>query len=595
MNVVFIFLVIIIVVIIILIVLHKSKIFKSPDAPTQKQTKGSYSQSKTINQYAPQPTWGQPEANPPGSGSGLCTIYTFLGGQYTPAAPSYSILNTGRGYYVDKNLNEAPLVCLDSDQLFAYTYQHTCTNPEGSAAGAGCILTVDTFVPGIGVTGPGSFVPVNTIEGNYQDGLSSKLYGPCVPSNIGNNYQNSLYCMGNIGLVIPNFKPQPNYNSTGDTGNMCLNGLYGNTGSTTPIGNIGYYNLNTVSCDLSDPGQIFRMTRYTVNSDGSVTQDDNGNVASIVHRYTGYYLAPNLTIDTVQSIDTNNNLQTKYYYDFTNIVYNYGNVTNIGPAGYWTDNTGNTGVVSSELILIPPSADLSRNGVYWLLQNQTFSAQYDSTATDVATYRNQGVMINQTNYTARFPNGPAEPSYYAEQTMLKPGIPNPPVGGLLSGGGQTGCLFTSTPNTTGSYLVPNIPSNIAPQQLVYVPDLRLLPSTVNGDPSRLWSYLVNNMSINVRNDGIPFLTPYRTTNYIDIGYSCSQDPNDPSNYFTVFTGIVNSVQNPPSDTQFINYNLYTSQIQMGVTSGFIAGNTGTTTTGNVAYASNSNPFNSRQF
>jgi hypothetical protein len=579
MNIVFIFLIIIIVVIIVLIVLHKSKIFKSPDAPTQKKTSGSYSQSQKINQYAPQPTWGQPEANPAGSGSGLCTIYTFIGGQYTPAAPAYSILNSGRGFYVDKNLNNEPLVCLDSDQLFAYSYKHTCQNPEGSSAGAGCILTVDTFVPGIGVTGPGNFVPVNTVEGNYQDGLSSKLYGPCVPANIGNNYDNSLYCQGNIGLIIPNFKPQPNYNSTGPTGNMCMNGLYGNTGGVSSIGNIGFFNLNTVSCDLSDPGQIFRMTRYIVDSDGTLTQDDNGNVASIVHRYTGYYLAPNLIVDTATVKDSAGNIDATYYYDFTSVIYNYGS---------WTDNSGNTGFVSSDLILIPPSADLSRKGVYWLLQNQTFSAQFDSTATDIDAYRDVGILINQTNYTARFPNGPAEPSYYAQQTFNNYTGPSGDLpSSLFASGPQSSCYFGTA--SINPKIVPNIPSNIAPQQIVYVPDLRLLPSIVNADPSRMWSYLVNNLSINVKNDGTPFLTPYRTNINVDVGYRCFDDPVDSNNKFTVLTGVVNSTTNPPSDTQFINYNLYTSQIQMGVTSGFIAGSTGTST-GNSNYASNSNPF-----
>jgi hypothetical protein len=588
MNVLFVFLIILIVVIVILIVVHKSKVFTAKDSlPKKKNTSGSYSQSKTINQYAPQPTWGQPSPNPSGNGSGQCSVYTFIGGQYTPAVPSYSALNSGgRGFYTNKYVagsQNIPIpTCIDSDQLFAYTYQHTCENPQGSSSGAGCILTVPTNVQGFGVTGAGSYVPAGTIEGNYQDGLSSKIYGQCTPSNLANTYSNSSYCMGNIGLIIPNFQPQPLYNSTGSTGNMCMNGLYGQTGGTTNIGDIGFYNVNTVECDLSDPGQIFRMTRYTVNPDGTTTQDDNGNVASIVHRYTGYYLAPNLNIIPITKKDTSGTVKTTFFYDFTSIQYDYDG---------WTDESGNTGVVSAELLLIPPSADVGRNGVYWLLQNQTFSAQYSSTASNIGAYRGVGVMVNQINYQADFPNGPAEPSYYAQQTLAS-GVTGPY---LLQDGTQANCLFTNQSNPDQgsiSYLVPHVASNTAPQQIVYVPDLRLLPSAINQDPSRLWSYLVNNLSINVKNDGTPFLTPYRLTNYIDIGYSCFKDPKTDSNFFTVLTGIVNSITNTPSDTQFINYNLYTTQIQMGVTSGFISGSTGTST-GNSAYSQNSNSFISR--
>jgi hypothetical protein len=601
MNVLFVLLIILIVVIIIVIVLHKSKIFKSPDAVQKKgPSSSSYSQSKTINQYAPQPTWGQPDANPPGSGSGTCSVYTFIGGQYTPAAPSYNQLNTGRGFYVNKfysdpNSNIPPPTCIDPDQLFAYTYKHTCQNPQGSSSGAGCILSVDTYIPGIGVTGAGVYAPINTTEGNYQDGFSSKIYGQCTPSNLANNYPNSVYCQGNIGLIVPNFKPQPNYNSTGPTGNMCLNGLYGQTGGLSAIGNIGYFDLNTLPCDLSDPGQIFRMTRYTVNSDGSVTQDDNGNVASIVHRYTGYYLAPNIAVDFTTQKDNTGDISTTYFYDFSNVIYSYGS---------WQDQSGNTGVVSSDLILIPPSADLSRNGVYWLLQNRTFSSQYASTAADVAAYRDVGVMVNQSNYQAIFPNGPAEPSYYLEQTILTPGITNPPPD-LLASGGQTGCFFgmsitISDPSSDiNKVLVQDVNSNIAPQQIVYIPDLRLLPTAVPADSSRMWSYLINNLSININQTGSPFLTPYRTSSYIDVAYNCVFDPKisnptDSSNKFTIFKGIVNSIDKPPSDTQFINYNLYTSQVQMGVSSGFISGISGSTTisttTGNTNYSNNSNPF-----
>jgi len=602
MNVLFVFLIILIVVIVIVIVLHKSKIFKSPDAVEKKApSSNSYSQSRTMNQYAPQPTWGQPEANPPGTGSGVCSVYTFIGGQYTPAAPSYSQLNTGRGFYINKyysdpNSNIPPPTCIDTDQLFAYTYKHTCQNPQGSSSGSGCILSVDTYIPGIGVTGPGNYAPINTVEGNYQDGFSSKLYGQCTPSNLANNYPNSVYCQGNIGLIIPNFKPQPNYNSTGVTGNMCLNGLYGQTGGVSSIGNIGYFNLNTLPCDLSDPGQIFRMTRYTVNSDGSVTQDDNGNVASIVHRYTGYYLAPNIKVDFVTQKDNTGDIKTTYFYDFSSVIYNYGS---------WQDQSGNTGVVSSELILIPPSADLTRNGVYWLLQNRTFSAQYDSTAADAAAYRDVGVMVNQPNYQAVFPNGPAEPSYYLQQTILTPGVTGNVPTDLLSNVDQT-CFFgmnitvTTPSQNIDTALVKDVNSNIAPQQIVYIPDLRLLPSTDTADKSRLWSYLVNNLSININQDGTPFLTPYRTNSYIDVGYECVFDPKvsnpvNTTNQFTIFKGFVNSIDKPPSDTQFINYNLYTSQIQMGVSSGFIDGISGSTgtTTGNTGYSTSLNPFISR--
>lgn len=542
MNILLIFLLIIIVVIVVLVIIHKSGKFDPPQDAVKSATDSAGSlNTKLMSQYQVQPTWGAPGA------LSNCNTYTFIGGQYTPAVSSYQKINNGsRDWYVNKN----PVGCIDPDQLFAYSYYHQCSG-QGGSAGAGCIATVDTYYGGTGYKA-GDFLPIGAIEGATGSPFNSPVYGQCTPA--GSDPTNP-YCPGSIGVVIPNFQPQPFYNSSGNTGNNCILGLYGQTGGSIQSSDIGYYDITSSACDLSEPGQIFRTLRYSISADGTLTQDNTGNLASITHRYTGFYLAPLLNVDFI----VNGNTGT-FAYDFKNAVANYTP---------WTDMGGNTGIESIPLVLLDPQYDLERNGVYWLFKDQILNSSFSNKMLDnTKSYLQGGIMPNQTNFAKLYPKTPSVPSYF---TYLAQTSGNDAPADLLASGTQPNSFFGAT--TTQNNAIINQNANIAPQQIIYVPDLRLIPINTKDDPSRLWSYLVNNFSINLNSSGKPFLTPYRTTMKIDIWFGAAVDPSDSNNYFTELLGAVMAAtpNSRPTDTQFIDYMNYASEIVKPVGNTYIPG------------------------
>lgn len=597
MNVVFIFLLFVIIGVAILILIDRSGRY---DAPTSiKGLNGEEKKkAKALSKFVPSAVWGQPVPYP-NPDQNVCYTYTFIGGTYEPAAPSYNKLNQDeRSYYVAKVNN--PSSCLDVDQLYAQQITIECENPQGISAGSGCFVTVPTYdfnagtviYPGVTGSSNGT-VSQGTIQGKPYGNLGSNLYGQCLPSTAS---QGSVYCSGDIGLVIPYFTPQVQYDVQS---NQCLNGIYdvnytpGTTGSTGSTGSFSlsssYYNVDMQPCDLSVPGQIFRVTRYSLDSQGNLNEDDNGNLASIVHRYTGYYLAPKLEPVVIQ--EPNRVINT---YDFTKPIYNYV------PGGaydkYQTDIIAGGGIglpyyVYGDLILINPQFDTYRNGIYWLLQNRTFNLNFGGTTSDINLYIGEGIYVNQTNYTAEYPNGQSNPSYYAIRSAATWAETNPPIN-LLAGGPLSNCAFgipTPAPGqvTTGSIA---IDSDMAPQQIVYVPDIRLLP-TNNQDPESMWNYLINNLSINLKADGTPFLTPYRTSSKTDVYYGCTEDSNYAgANYFTYLIGNISNLDYPLPDAQFINYSSYVSQIQIPVDSLELGPDVPPLVQVNPNYASKSNPF-----
>ena len=563
MNTLLVFLIILILLIVIAILIAESKIFKSPESLTTNKGVSIEKQQANLpsNVNLPNPTWSKPI--PYGStGLNTCNIYTFMAGNYTPAVASYSKLNSGSRDYLIENI-DPNFVCLDSDQIFAQTVSHKCINPYGSSSGAGCILTVDT--PPYKA---GDFVPNGFIEGE-----SNPLYVPCVPSNINNNKQGTSYCLGNIGLVIPNFKTQSIFN---ESDNKCVAGLWYNAMSEQ-----GFYNTGLEDCSLAQSTQIFRMVRYTVDSSGNLTQNDKGPLASIIHRYTGFYLAPRLPL--LPYTDSGN---TGFYYDFINPSINYGLIT---------DNFGNKSYTSMNLVLINPAYDTFRNGVYWLLQNQTFNPAINPSSLNFSSYDGVGIYYNQNDFVSQFKKNnttnvntlPTINSYFFEKTVSycsenpgATGCVNVPPSSISNDSTISSCYFNLSPGDTN--IVENVPMDLAPQQIVYVPDLNLLPDP---NSSAIWTYLINNYSINIVNNS-PILTPYRQNSKINLEYGCVVDGSNSNNYFTILQSISNYQKyeiQENSDSQFINYNMYARQIQTGVSSN--------NEIYNINYNSVSNPFN----
>ena len=581
MNIVLILLIFIALIIGISILVHKSGKFSKPPPITQKSISQEQQQANaTPNQYLPNPSWSKPVGYPPGGTGGQCLALTFLGGQYTPATPSYATLNSGntRSWYT-RQPNFEEYACLDVDQLFGYQISHECVNPSGNNAGSGCILTVPTVDKLTGaVKNAGEKVSLGTVEGIPINGQGETFYSQCTPANLGNNKNNTNYCLGNIGLIIPNFVPQAIY----DTNiNLALTAVY----NTIPVQGTGEYNLTIQETDLSAPEQIFRVTRYIADSNGNLTQDDNGYLASIVHRFTGYYLAPDLQYETLK--DSNNNVTYSYIFDSPNI-------NTVASSGGINDETGHKFPTYINLTLINPSYDLSRNGVYWLLQNRLPDPAHNLSTLDPTSYLNQGIYPSQLNYASNYPNGPLSQSYYYNQTYNYcvnggsgcAGLYVPPSQTLPEGAASGTGYFVPdadklNPGATGT--VTNVPIDYGLQQIVYIPKLELLPSLSGTDSGGLWSYLINNYSINnvtLNNTVTPVLSPYRSGINADITFTTTCDSNDPysqgnskicSNIFTEITAVAPTPQvlsgTAYGDTQFINYSNYIRQIQIGVAVG----------------------------
>jgi hypothetical protein len=607
MNVVLIFLVILTFLIIIGILIDKSNIFASPEPISKNKQFNVQKQQQQLqtNAFLPYPTWSQPE---PFSVNGACNAYTFLGGSFTPGVPSYSDLNNE----VKNNLIQQSVpnfVCIDPDQIFASTISHECVNPQGLSAGSGCILTVPTCSSDGFYRQAGQFATPGTIEGDNTIGCSGssgveysrEYYAPCNPSSLINNIPNTNYCIGNIGLIIPEFIPQPSY--TADE-NTCIAGMW-------PLGlNNNIYTIASQSCDLSDSTQIFRIIRYSLDANNNLQLDNTGNLASFVHRYTGYYLSPDFGSNIV-----NNNGTTGYIFDQPNVQYQQ-----------ITDNTGNKFNNYVNLVLINPAYDSVRNGVYWLLQNQTPDPAINPQLLNFNSYTGKGILVNQYNYDTQYaPNNvndtnhpPTVPSYFIEAT-IKTCEANPSNIGCtgtipsiadLEGvtGSVNSCYFGITNPSIGGVslntFIENVPFPEAPQQIVYIPDLNLLPNFSTANPSISWTYLINNYSINLYTDSnsnlTPILTPYRQNRKTTLSYNCLSDPDNinstnPSayNYFTQLTSFSTSPNKIPyvfqksngtyEDSQFVNYSSYIQQIQTPVSQNYDFSGS--------QYANSSNPFN----
>ena len=635
MNVVLIFLVFLIFVILIVVAIAKSGIYAAPtEVQSKNQTTSQRTQNVPINTFTTLPVWSKPTPYD-AKGSGQCTAYTFKGQKFVPAAPSYEILNNNETDKFISTYNyygtDTPLQsCIDVDQLFASTISHECLNPQGISAGAGCILTVNTGVKQPDGTyqlyNPGQKVPLNTIEGDPTiSSLNNKFYASCVPNYLSGNIPNTVYCQGSVGVVIPNFMPQTTYDQS-NTSNECLAAITDNV----DVQKDGSYPVGATGCDLANQSEIFRMIRYTLNSDYTLTQSNKGNLAAIIHRATGFYLAPKLTFITqkpteiIEGVVVNS---VTSYYDFDKPIIEYGEVT---------DKAGNPPYKDHiKLVLINPKYDIKRNGVYWLLQNQIVNPTVDSNTTDILKFLGKGVYPNQYNYKTQYPAGMAVQSQY----WLNSWNLFPDVSGVSSKPTETiendskisvadACTRITNTNTSQIYrcygnaeinlqlllnptlssfksitytpgTVSNVPlNNITPQQIVYVPDFRLLPNNTT-DINRLWTYLVNSYSINILSDNTPILTPYRSKLKYNLKYNVVLDNKlcDVKNELTensktilkdcknVFLQLESYTQgdNTMSDSQFISYGSYIQQIQTPILKD--------TPGCNPSYSKKSNPFN----
>lgn len=455
-----------------------------------KLTNAEKQQSLAVNAYLPKPAWGAFAPNTTSNGN--CLAYSAVASQFTPVPPSYNDLNggTARGYIPSSQ------TCVDPDQIFAQAGSHECILNNSGSAGSGCYLTVKTMIDGIPLY-PGAKVNIGVVEGGTG---ASPFYVPCnYPNNgtqpVNPNNSGTAFCGGSIGLIAPNFTPlsdlQNQYSickgNDDRTPNYCIaaDPFKGQNRSQ-----FMYTKLN--DCDLGQFEQMFRVTRFSVDSNYNITQDDKGNLASIVFRDNGYYLAPNLQFDSIANT-----------YLFSNLISNDAN----------SDDQKKPIV---DLILINPDLDTTRNGVYWLLQNQTMNPQYDPASIPPQQYYGCNVGATTT---------PPKKSCNVN------GIP------------------TFYDNAPGIAFAP-----VSPQQIIYIPDILKFPLNSQADPWGFWTYLGNQFSISqykltTGTFPIPGLEPFRTKIPVTVlsnpvGVTVEEYS---SGSFPIYQN------NPYIDTQFLDY------------------------------------------
>lgn len=537
--------------------LGRSGEFNKKGTPTDDKTQAEKKYSSAANAYLPSSVWSDFTPNPAGQqeGSGSCLNYTQTSTAFSIGVPCINggtgCLNTsGPGsYYISTQS------CNDPDQILAQAGTHICQKPNSGSAGTGCIASTKFTFSGTTYY-PGDNVPVGVTEGII-DPASSAYFIPC-----GNNP-----CQGTVGLLIPNFSPLESAAAISSNINQCV--AFNPFGEDNSAKNPARYDTQLLPCDLSDLTQIFRMVRYSLNPDYSFTQDDNGIYAAYIFRSNGFYLAPNLTFQP--TVDENGVINGVTYFFDSLIVENfYGCDTGpTGPSG--TTNSVHKGV---KLMLIDPKDDTVRNGVYWLLQNQTPNPIVPTGTNDFNNFL--GCM------DAHYDGGYSSLSYpVAEADCANQinGIPSwfqPPSSSFSGGSSQISV-----------YQGDDVYLPISPQQIVYIPNIYLVPKD-NTNLAEYWTYLTNQFSLQLLYKTttsssncstaiatpvlMPFLQKMDATIYS--GIDDNTPPISNENYricAIVESSMVQTPSNPapqvlPKDNQFISMVAYIPQMQTRISS-----------------------------
>lgn len=594
-TVIFVSLIALAIIIIVGLYFYKKNIRGQDDYIRPSLTKKQQQSNLAYNAYLPNPAWGPftpanqkyqyivGESGSTGSTgpynpivpliSGQCLNYARVAGQFFPAVPTYNDLNTaqGAGYIISSQ------TCLDPDQIFAQAGSHTCLAETSGSAGTGCYTTVKTprfyteivgytgltgctlytgmtgstlftgltgCIPFTGLTGtsafngfylPGQKMRVGETEGVYNVDIGSgitnfPLYAPCnitdnttsVQVDINNS---SILCGGTLGIISPHFTPLANsqeptslctISPTGPT-NLCLSLNVDPNDNNTPY----TFGINLQDCSLGEYTQLFRTVRYSIDSNYVLTKDEQGSFASIMFRQNGFYLAPKFYIDNSSGTPV---------YRFDELLKNYERSIPLGKD-------------TIDLVLVDPQYDTSRNGVYWLLQDQTISAEYNPY--NVPPQQYYGCNIQ---------------SITGEAIISQQNV-NCSKGGLPTYYGPTGSLGPSSGTYTAS-------APIAPQQIVYIPNIYQFPTDLT-DLSGYWSYLINQFSINqfvynsLNETGLQL---YRTSIPVNVNYetvnSILRVKNFGEGNAPTFPIVQNS--NNYTDTQILSYTNIINSVQSGV-------------------------------
>jgi hypothetical protein len=430
--------------------LGRSGVFNSKESPQQTKTEAENQFSMGQNAYLPVSTWGNFTPNDKNNlYSGSCLNYTATSSTLSLGFPNIDSLNSGSTLYIKSTQD-----CVDPDQILAQAGKHTCINPNNGGGGTGCITSTAFSYNSVNYS-IGDFVPVGVTEGITP---ANPYYINC----------GSKVCPGELGLIVPNFtnvfdpkntlSTKPSSISPTSNYPNCIQ----NNGVNEP--NTGAFYTGLLPCDLGDISQVFRMVRYSFDDTYTPSVDPAGIYAVIIHRATGFYLAPDMNY--LQSINpiTGDFVPNSYTYYFDSLKVN----TDIS-------DSSNKYV---DLILINPIYDTVRNGIYWLLQNQTPDATKPADAINPVNSINCNTSYVYPINSNSVPNN-----------CLTTGVP--PWYNPCNPTSNTNC---GTPNT-------DIYIPYSPQQFVYVPNIYLVPKDTT-DLIEYWTYLTNQYSIQIGSKSI---------------------------------------------------------------------------------------------
>lgn len=246
-----------IIIIIIIIILYYNGYFSPYTPPSPK--------IDPIEVYTIPSPWSK--SDPVEGDLGECLTYQFVGGARIPAVPKFSQLPG----CLDSTCSivNFPGNCTDEDQIEAQEYSHVCRSNTYPGTNGGCRRSDGKFA---------------------KDGDTELFFQNCGASNSTLNAVNvggtSSICGGNIGEIALNF----NVGTTLTFADaLCLIAPDLSDNSAKP-------KITTGECTLTNPREIFRIIKGTLDSKGNTKVNADGNLAKIVDRRTGLCMAPDVTL-----------------------------------------------------------------------------------------------------------------------------------------------------------------------------------------------------------------------------------------------------------------------------------------------------------
>lgn len=231
--------------------------------------------------------WSHP--NPVQQNAGKCLVYTFATtDKYVPVTAKFSLLNS---CITNGTCFSSPQQdCIDPDQLMAQKMVHVCTGNELTNLTSSYCLKQD-----------GKKAKLGEVEEYYQ--------------KCGTNEEKQIiYCKGSLSLLTFNLDQGKSGPNVFDNAHCMSVPLYNIDSKGNYQNIIGVKSSVCNSAELYDnfPAQLFRIERASFDGKNFII-NSSGQFAKIIHRKSGYVLAP--TSDyRLQFIKSGQNYQKSGYW-----------------------------------------------------------------------------------------------------------------------------------------------------------------------------------------------------------------------------------------------------------------------------------------